>query len=313
MVDFLRNAGMIITIIELIPKPKDNMISLFQTVKVSSSIIKAEEISDISNACILDHEIAEVLENKPKKTLEEMRSLDRHHIVECYEIPPESLTEEFISKYGNYNHMKWFRAYRQLRDAGINNETAVEAIIRKDYREDKLIIATRAERHRICLELLRICTPAKDIDDRTRYKSDDVKKCLNTSKSTSYLQGLVPKMARVFDNTDASRSAKKSGLKTVRAKLGLLNASLYATYGLKFKAIDKNRRHYHLVGSFDSKDAPRLPSYQTGEEIYWENGQDTRYGYSKLPPDKLIDNFTISSKVDNMQITEDIQDLFDIC
>ena len=114
MVDFLRNAGMVITIIELIPKPKDNTISLFQTVKVSSSIIKAEEISDISNARILDHEIAEVLENKPKKTLEEMRSLDRHHIVECYEIPPESLTEEFISKYGNYNHMKWFRAYRQL-------------------------------------------------------------------------------------------------------------------------------------------------------------------------------------------------------
>ncbi|RGB25895.1 hypothetical protein C1646_771128 [Rhizophagus diaphanus] len=60
-------------------------------------------------------------------------------------------------------------------------------------------------------------------------------------------------------------------------------------------------------------DAPRLPSYQTGEEIYWENGQDTQYGYSKLPPDELIDNFTISSKVDNMQITEDIQDLFDIC
>ena len=41
-------------------------------------------------------------------------------------------------------------------------------------------------------------------------------------------------MARVFDNTDASRSAKKSGLRTVRAKLGLLNSALYATYGLKF-------------------------------------------------------------------------------
>ena len=38
--------------------------------------------------------------------------------------------------------MKWFRAYRQLRDAGTNNEIAVGAITRKDYREDKLIIAT---------------------------------------------------------------------------------------------------------------------------------------------------------------------------
>ena len=94
-------------------------------------------------------------------------------------------------------------------------------------------------------------------------------KRMGSSESISYLQGLVPKMARVFDNTDASRRAKKSGLKTDRAKLGLLNASLYATYGLKFKAIDKNCRHYHLVGSFDSKDAPRLPSYQMGEEIYW--------------------------------------------
>ena len=72
MIDFLQNAGMIISIVQPIPKPKENMISLFQIVKVSSFIIKAEEISDISNAHILDHEIAEVLENKPKKTLEEM-------------------------------------------------------------------------------------------------------------------------------------------------------------------------------------------------------------------------------------------------
>ncbi|RIA80302.1 hypothetical protein C1645_838937 [Glomus cerebriforme] len=213
--------------------------SLSQTVKACSSTIKAEEIADVSNATIVDRETAELLENKPKKTLEEMRSLDRHHIVDCYEISPESLTENFISKYGNYNHMKWFRAYKQLRDAGTNNETAVGAISRKDYREDRLTTATQAERHRICLELLRICTPARDIDDRVRYKSEDVK----------------------------------------------------------------------MHGSFDTKDAPRLPSYQTGEEIYWENGEDTRYGYSNLPPDELIlDNFTSSSKMDNTQITGDIQE-----
>ncbi|CAI2194487.1 1739_t:CDS:2, partial [Funneliformis geosporum] len=111
MIDFLRKAGMCVSIIESIPKPEDNTISLSQTVKVSSSIIKAEEISAITNATIVNHETAEFLENKPKKTLEEIRSL-----------------EEFISKYGNYNHMKWFRAYRQLRDSGADNETAVEAI-----------------------------------------------------------------------------------------------------------------------------------------------------------------------------------------
>ena len=203
--------------------------------------------------------------------------------------------------------MKWFRAYRQLRDAGTDNETAVEAITRKDYREDRLTTITRAERHRICLELLKICTPARDIDDRARYKSDVVKMRLNSPESISHLQDLVLKMAWVFDNTDASRRVKKSGLKTDRAKLGLLNSALHATYGLKFKAVDRSRRYYRLDGSFDTKDAPRLPSYQTG------NGQNTQYGYSKLPPDELIDNFTISSKVDNMQITEDIQDLFDIC
>ncbi|CAI2191789.1 13675_t:CDS:2, partial [Funneliformis geosporum] len=128
MVDFLRKAGMVVSVIEFIPKPEDTTILLSQTVKVSSSIVKAEEISDISNAFIVNHETAELLENKPKKTLEEMRSLDRYHIVDCYGIPPELLTEDFISKYGNYNHMKWFRAYRQLRDAGTNNEMAVEAI-----------------------------------------------------------------------------------------------------------------------------------------------------------------------------------------
>ena len=313
MVDFLRKAGMIISIIEPIPKYDENVTSLSQVVKLNSATVKAEEISAITNANILDHETAELLESKSKKTLEEIRSLDRHHIADCYEISSESLTEEFISKYGNYNHMKWFRAYKQLRDADTDNEMAVEAIIRKDYREDRLTTITQAERHQICLDLLKICTPARDIDDRARYKSDVVKMRLNSPESISHLQDLVLKMARVFDNTDASRRVKKLGLKTDRAKLGLLNSALHATYGLKFKAVDRSRRYYRLDGSFDTKDAPRLPSYQTGEEIYWENGQDTRYGYSKLPPDELIDNFTISSKVDNMQITEDIQDLFDIC
>jgi hypothetical protein len=113
MVDFLEEAGIVISIIEPIPKSEENIVSLSQAVKMNSSIIKAEEISDVSNATIVDHETAEFLENKPKKTLGEMRSLDRHYIVDCYGIPPKSLTEDFIKKYGNFNHMKWFRAYRQ--------------------------------------------------------------------------------------------------------------------------------------------------------------------------------------------------------
>ena len=91
---------------------------------------------------------------------------------------------------------------------------------------------------------------------------------MNSPESISHLQDLVLKMARVFDNTDASRRVKKSGLKTDRAKLGLLNSALHATYGLKFKAINKKLTHYHLVGSFNSGNIPKLPSYQTGEEVY---------------------------------------------
>ncbi len=110
-------------------------------------------------------------------------------------------------------------------------------------------------------------------------------------------------MVQVFDNTDASRSAKKSELKTIRAKLGLLNASLYVTYGLKFKAIDKNCRYYYLVRSFDTKDAPKLPLYQIGEEVYWKKREDGRYGYSKLSPDELLGNL---SSFNTTQIAEDI-------
>ncbi len=97
---------MIVSIIESISKSDEKVVLLSQVVKVNSSIIKVEEISNVSNTTIVDRETAEFLKNKPKKTLEEMRSLDRHHIVECYKISSESLTEDFISKYGNYNHMK---------------------------------------------------------------------------------------------------------------------------------------------------------------------------------------------------------------
>ena len=106
IVDFLREVSMIISIIEPIPKSEENVVSLSQTMKANSSIVKAEEISDVSNATIVNRETTEYLENKPRKTLGEMRSLDRHHIVKCYEISPELLTEKFISKYGNYNHMR---------------------------------------------------------------------------------------------------------------------------------------------------------------------------------------------------------------
>ena len=92
---------------------------------------------------------------------------------------------------------------------------AVEAIICKDYKDDKFIVAIQAERHRICLELLRICIPAKDIDNRARYKAIDVKAYMDSSESISYFQGLVLKITRVFDNTDTSHSAKKSELKTI--------------------------------------------------------------------------------------------------
>src|SRR6266496_4641977 len=118
-----------VSIIESSPKSKEN--TLLQVVKAKYSIFKAVEISDLTNATIVNHKTAEFLENKLRKTLEEICSLDRHHIVDCYGIPPELLTKEFISNYGNYNHMKWFKAYKQLRNTSTNNKIAVEAISHK--------------------------------------------------------------------------------------------------------------------------------------------------------------------------------------
>ncbi|RGB24669.1 hypothetical protein C1646_676206 [Rhizophagus diaphanus] len=215
MVDFFRKVGIIISIIEPFPKYDKNVTSLSQVVKLNSATVKVKKISAITNANILNHKTAELLESKSKKTLEEIRSLDQYYIADCYKISSESLTEEFISKYGNYNHIKWFRAYKKLRDAGTDNEMAVEAITRKDYREDRLTTITRAERYWICLELLKICILARDIDDRARYKSDVIKMHLNSPKSISHFQDLlVLKMVQVFDNTDASCRVKKLGLKT---------------------------------------------------------------------------------------------------
>ncbi|PKY36819.1 hypothetical protein RhiirB3_460353, partial [Rhizophagus irregularis] len=47
MVDFLREVGMIISIIEPIPKSEENVVSLSQAMKANSSIVKAEEIACI--------------------------------------------------------------------------------------------------------------------------------------------------------------------------------------------------------------------------------------------------------------------------
>ncbi|GBC03472.1 hypothetical protein RclHR1_05140006 [Rhizophagus clarus] len=110
---------MTIFTIKPIPKYDENVISLSQVVKMNSATVKAEEILVITNATIINY---------------------------CYEISPKSLIEKFILKYRNYNHMKWFRAYRQLRDADTNNKMAVEAITHKDYREDRLTTIFQAER-----------------------------------------------------------------------------------------------------------------------------------------------------------------------
>ncbi len=67
---------MIIFIIEPIPKYDENIISLSQVMKMNSTIVKAEKISTITNATIVNRETAEFLKNKLKKTLEKIRSLD---------------------------------------------------------------------------------------------------------------------------------------------------------------------------------------------------------------------------------------------
>ncbi|CAI2188563.1 19_t:CDS:2, partial [Funneliformis geosporum] len=67
------NVGIVVSIIEFVPKPEDTTILLSQIVKT-----------------------AELLENKPKKTLEEMRSLDQYHIMDCYGVLPELLTEDHL-------------------------------------------------------------------------------------------------------------------------------------------------------------------------------------------------------------------------
>ncbi|RHZ80881.1 hypothetical protein Glove_131g53 [Diversispora epigaea] len=245
MVDFLKKAGMIISIIKTTPKPKENAISLIATVKANSSVIKAEKILNIANANILNHdfnhELAEILENKLKKTLGEIYALSRYHIADCYVIPPKFLTEDFITNY-------------------------IEAIIREYYRNDRLITVIQAKKHQICLELLKTCTSVKDIDDKNRYKFDITK-------------------------TNASRSTKKSGLKSDKAKLDLLNSVLFTTYEIKFKAIDNNRKYYHLVGKFDKRP-------------FYENSEDIRYGYSKLS----LNEIEISSSSD----LQNRQDMFDI-
>ncbi|CAG8472162.1 4665_t:CDS:2 [Gigaspora rosea] len=78
-------------------------------------------------------------------------------------------------------------------------------------------------------------------------------------------------MAWVFDNTNKSRSAKKSGLKSDKAKLGLLNSALSAIYRIKFKTTNNKNTNYHLVGAFDNEDAPKLLPYQTEEGPFYED------------------------------------------
>jgi len=71
---------------------------------------------------------------------------------------------------------------------------------------------------------------------------------------------------------------------------------------LKLKGTNNKHTHYHLVGAFDNEDAPKLPPYQTGED--WVNGEDWRYGYSKLSPDEI--------EPPPNSISQNTQDLFDI-
>ncbi|CAG8474988.1 11716_t:CDS:2 [Cetraspora pellucida] len=241
---------MIVSIIKSITKSENNDASLLKTVRVYSSIVKAEEISDIVNADILDHKMAEHLENSFKKSLNEIHTLRRYYIAECYKHLLESLTKKFIAEY------------------------AVKAITHKDFRDDKLTTVTQAKKHRICLELLKMYTSVKDIDNKNNYKVDKVKVCLNLPESIKYLLNLVPKMAQVFDNTDASHSAKKSGLKSDKAKLGLLNSALYVTYEIKLKTSNKKNNYYYLVRPLNSAHAPKLLLYQTDEGQFYENGED---------------------------------------
>ncbi|CAG8730164.1 15736_t:CDS:2 [Cetraspora pellucida] len=101
-------------------KAKNNTLTLTETVKGYFLAIKAEEILDIANANIFNYKIAEYLKNKPKKTLEEMNALN----------------------YDKYNKIKWFRNLRKLQDMSIDNKTVINAILYKNYRNNRLMTIT---------------------------------------------------------------------------------------------------------------------------------------------------------------------------
>jgi hypothetical protein len=62
-VDFLRNAGMNVSVLEPIEGKK----LLTYTVKLASGAVKTDHAEIIANANILDYETAEALDNKPKR------------------------------------------------------------------------------------------------------------------------------------------------------------------------------------------------------------------------------------------------------
>ncbi|CAI2174049.1 13048_t:CDS:2 [Funneliformis geosporum] len=119
-----------------------------------------------------------------------MRSLDQHHIVNCYGILPELLTKEFISKYGNFNHMKWFRAYRQLRNAGISNETAVEAIFHPHPIEEI------SPEFKLCIDdiLRRIKNMGPAVDSNEAIRCEYISTILHTAVSLLKDLFILPQM-----------------------------------------------------------------------------------------------------------------------
>eukprot|EP01127_Copromyxa_protea_P014078 TRINITY_DN386_c1_g1_i7.p1 TRINITY_DN386_c1_g1~~TRINITY_DN386_c1_g1_i7.p1 ORF type:complete len:270 (-),score=19.32 TRINITY_DN386_c1_g1_i7:1962-2771(-) len=239
----------------------------------NAAIAANEEVTneEIARADILLPEEAAELRNSEIRTREERNALIKYKLVECYRVPPQGITAEFVGKYNEPAKMSVFHNLNRLAE-GDNIAASIEAW--RQYRkapDTSMDDLNRGDNMLKCMFAVDVLNTLMPVGNRGQY-TREFKTFHKRFVARVSLEHTIDAAVKILqDHADVVSLAfgmRRDRIRQARvdfkSQLQLINSVLNATFGVK------------LVGSQKVDSVPTMFALNEPKDFTW-NGTDGRY------------------------------------
>lgn len=214
--------------------------------KVAIKAITAEENKQIANAPGLRDEEAMSLCREEILSIEERKSVAKFKLAECYRVPQDMITEEFVEK---YNKPKVKAVFRNLNSCKMSTESLEDAV--KVWRQSREQKETSVEdlasndnmlKCMFAVDMLNTLMPSAQGDGRyCREACNFQERFVSRAVLEAQLDSAITQLRAHTDTVSLMFGVRRDAIRAEKAdlkqKLGLVNSVIKGAYGLSIVGV----------------------------------------------------------------------------